>query len=245
MNHYTYFIILLISLAGPFALSFDKKVHFYKKWRYALPAILFPALLYILWDRWFTGMNVWSFNPEYITGVWIFGLPIEEVLFFFIVPYCCIFIYECVRTYFPDMECTKCSDLLLGGIGCALLITGIIYRDLSYTFSTCIFTAIFIACILVFRNYFNDFNTKTFLIAFVIILIPFLVVNGFLTALPVVLYNEKENLGLRIYTIPAEDVFYGMLLIMLNIAGYEKLKSRRKKNPCECTGSNAVIVSEL
>ena len=44
--------------------------------------------------------------------------------------------------------------------------------------------------------------------------IPFLIVNGLLTSIPVVLYNDAENLGIRIYTIPVEDVFYGYALLL-------------------------------
>jgi lycopene cyclase domain-containing protein len=78
------------------------------------------------------------------------------------------------------------------------------------------------------RKYFRHFHLTAFLIAYLIILVPFLVVNGFLTAIPVVLYNDAENLGLRIYTIPFEDVFYGMLLVMMNVAGFEWLRRRGK-----------------
>ena len=69
-----------------------------------------------------------------------------------------------------------------------------------------------------------QFNVTAFLLAYLIILIPFLLVNGLLTAIPVVLYNDSENLGIRLYTIPIEDIFYGMLLIMMNVIGYERLK---------------------
>lgn len=228
MNHYTYFLILLTSLAGPLFLSFDKKVHFNKKWKFALPAMILPAILYIIWDSWFTRIGVWSFNEEYITGIKLFNLPIEEILFFFIVPYCCIFIYECVRCYLPDLKCTKRADYILGAISLALLIFGLLYYDRIYTASTFILTSLFIAIILSCRNFFRDFHTNAFFISYGVILLPFLVVNGFLTAIPVVLYNDTENLGFNIYTIPFEDVFYGMLLVMMNIALYEKLKNRKK-----------------
>jgi lycopene cyclase domain-containing protein len=72
------------------------------------------------------------------------------------------------------------------------------------------------------KKRFQSFNTNAFLVSYLIILIPFLIINGLLTAIPVVLYNDHENLATRIYTIPVEDVFYGMLLIMMNVVGYEK-----------------------
>ena len=68
-------------------------------------------------------------------------------------------------------------------------------------------------------------NYVSFLVSYAICLIPFLIVNGFLTAIPVVIYNDAENLGWRIYSIPFEDTFYGMLLVLMNIVLYEKLKT--------------------
>ena len=224
--HYTYFLILAASLAGPLALSFDKKVGFYKHWKYVFPAMIIPALLYILWDVYFTKLGVWSFNEAYITGIKFAGLPLEEILFFFIVPYCCVFIYACIRSYFPNLGNKSSADWLLKILGAALLITGIIYFDKHYTSWTFILTGTFILLLYLFRKYFKGFNAVSFLISYAICLIPFLIVNGFLTAIPVVIYNDAENLGLRIYTIPFEDAFYGMLLVLMNVVLYEKLKSK-------------------
>ena len=224
--HYTYFLILAASLAGPLALSFDKKVAFYKNWKFVFPAMIIPALLYIAWDVYFTEKGVWSFNDAYITGIKLYNLPLEEVLFFFIVPYCCTFIYSCIRAYFPNLTNKKKADLFLIALAVVLFATGIIFAGRYYTSWTFIFNGAFILLLYSVRKHFENFDAVSFLVSYAICLIPFLIVNGFLTSIPVVQYNDAENLGIRIYTIPFEDAFYGMLLVLMNIVLYEKLKNR-------------------
>lgn len=223
---YTYFLILICCIAGPLSLSFDKKVGFYKKWKYAFPAMLLPAIFYIIWDSWFTRIDVWNFNEQYITGIRFFSLPLEEILFFFIVPYCCVFIYECICCYFPRLQSSRSADRILCITAVILFIAGLVYRERLYTVTTFILTASGIVAIFLAGRFFKTFKSKAFLVSYCIILLPFMIINGFLTALPVVVYNNAENLSLRIYTIPFEDIFYGMLLVMMNIALYEKLKNR-------------------
>lgn len=69
-----------------------------------------------------------------------------------------------------------------------------------------------------------------FYFAFAIILIPFFIVNGVLTGSfleePVVWYNNEENLGIRLGTIPVEDAVYGMLMLLIPITIWEKLEER-------------------
>lgn len=188
--------------------------------------MLIPALLYIVWDIYFVSKGVWHFNEDRITGIKLINLPLEEVLFFLLVPYCCVFIYACIRSYFPQLKNKRWADGLLLVLAVALLLTGIIHYDKYYTGWTFTGTGTFILLLYLFRNYFKSFDAVSFIVSYVICLIPFLIVNGFLTSIPVVLYNNAENLGIRIYTIPFEDAFYGMLLILMNIVLYEKLKSR-------------------
>jgi lycopene cyclase domain-containing protein len=216
---------LLLSLAGPLALSFDKKVAFHKSWKYLFPAMVLPAAFYIGWDILFTKNGVWSFSADHIVGYSFQGLPIEEMLFFFVVPYCCVFIYACIRAYFPLMVDTRVSRILFAVLALLFLTIAFLNQDRAYTYFTGFFTGGFMLLVLLLRTVFNTFQTKAFLIAYVIILIPFLIVNGFLTAIPVVLYNDLENLSIRLYTIPVEDTVYGLLLILMNVVLYEKLKS--------------------
>ena len=223
-THYTYFAILLFSIAGPLALSFDKKVAFYKHWKQVFGAMLLPAFFYVVWDIIFTQLGVWSFNGLYITGVHYFNLPIEEMLFFFVVPYCCLFIYACVITYFPKLQSNKTTDIIFKSLSLIFFVVACFNLRKDYSFYTFLFCSIFILFLL-----FQRFNQAAFLVSYLIILIPFLIVNGFLTSIPVVIYNDAENLGIRIFTIPFEDIFYGMLLVMMNCLGYEHLIKKQKR----------------
>lgn len=224
-NHYTYLLILGAALAGPFALSFDKKVAFYKKLKYVIPAMIFPAIFYIIWDSYFTGLGVWRFNRQYILGISSAGLPVEEILFFFVVPYCCVFIYECIKVYFPRINDTMAAHVFFRLLAAVLLMMGAIFYDRLYTASTFIFFALFVFLYYGLKRYLPGLKLSVFLLSYAVILVPFLLVNGLLTAIPVVIYNDAENLGLRVYTIPFEDIFYGMLLVFMNVVFFEKLRS--------------------
>jgi len=189
--------------------------------------MILPALFYIGWDMYFTSEGVWHFNPDYITGVYLYNLPMEEVLFFFIVPYCCVFIYACIRAYFPQWSNAVIGEKIFLLIAILLLVVGMLFYNRAYTSWTFLLNAFFMFLIYFTRRKWKAFDITAFLISYLIILIPFLLVNGFLTAIPVVLYNDAENLGIRIYTIPLEDVFYGMLLIMMNIGLYERVQWKK------------------
>lgn len=231
---YAYLIIHAASLAVPLALSFDKKVAFYTKWKYLFPAMVIPALLFLVWDEYFTRIGVWGFSEAHTTGVKIGHLPIEEIMFFFTVPYCCVFVYECIRCYFPRLQASRNASLFLLLAGFLMLVTGIIFIDRAYTAYTFVLNAAFISILFAFKRFFNAFDALSFLVSYAICLIPFFIVNGFLTAIPIVWYNDAENLGIRVFSffpspmhnIPFEDAFYGMLLIMMNVAVFERLRSK-------------------
>lgn len=228
-THYTYLLLLGCCIAAPLALSFDKKVAFYSKWKCVWPAILWPAIFFVAADIWFVHLNVWRFNAQYVLpGFSIAGLPVEEILFFIIVPYCCLFIYECVSSYFPQIQDGPLARMLLALLAIGLAIVAVVFRAKIYTFYCTLFLALALAAYLVFRKNIPGFKPALFLVSFALILVPFLCVNGVLTALPVVSYAVPHHLGIYIYTIPIEDVFYGMLLCLANILLYERSKSRIK-----------------
>ncbi|WP_316830874.1 lycopene cyclase domain-containing protein [Pedobacter aquatilis] len=226
--NYIYLLINIGVIFFPLVLSFDKKVHFFSKWKFVLPAILLTGLVFLVWDLLFVKLNVWSFNPDYIVGIKLLGLPLEEILFFLTVPYACIFIYECLNVYFPKNDLQKfsfsLSNLFLG------LCIAILFFAHNRWYTVINFGFLFV--LLVYIEYINTehrFMYK-FYRAYFVSLIPFYLVNGFLTSIPVVLYNDKENLGFRVGTIPFEDHFYLMGLLLMNIYLYEVFKRKAIKS---------------
>lgn len=225
--NYLYLLINIAVIFFPMVLSFDKKVHFFSKWKFIAPAILITGIVFLIWDLLFVKLNVWSFNPDYITGINLWGLPLEEILFFLTVPYACVFIYECLNVYFPknglQQYSLALSNLFLG------LCIAILFFGYRYWYTVINFGFLFI--VLAYVEYVNAklrFMYR-FYRAYVVALIPFYIVNGFLTAIPVVIYNNKENLSFRVGTIPFEDHFYLMSLLLMNIYLYEWFKSRAVK----------------
>lgn len=223
---YIYLYLNLFTIFFPFVLSFDKRVHFYTNWKYLFPAMAVNALIFIVWDAWFTHLGVWSFNPDYLLGIYLFGLPLEEILFFITVPYACVFIYECLNTYIP-------KDYLQPLAPWASLVLVVLLIPLGFYFLPRLYTSItfLFLCVMQVIQYILLKNRimGRFYMAYLVHLVPFLVVNGVLTAIPVVLYNNAHNTGLRIYTIPAEDTMYSMLMLLITITLYEYLKSRKTK----------------
>ena len=216
-----YGLIDFLALAVPLAFSFHPRIKFYHWWKAWMRAIFLVALLFLAFDALFTGLGVWSFNPRYLCGLQVINLPIEEILFFFCIPYSCLFTYYCLDKFFDLSWNPAAENAVCLVVSVALLVTGLIYRQRLYTSSTFISTAVI--CLLIkFAGRAHWFGKS--ITVFGVLLVPFFLVNGVLTgtglAEPIVRYNNLQNLGIRVLTIPIEDFFYGFELFVLNLFFY-------------------------
>jgi lycopene cyclase domain-containing protein len=226
-THYLYLYAHLFALIPVLALSFDKKVAFYKTWKHLIPALLIVAVIFWAWDIVKTYHQVWGFNPKYYTALAL-NLPIEEWFFFLTFPFCSIFVFECIQAYFPK-DILKDYDRplsILAGFGC--LLVGIFYWGHSYTATTWIPAGLF--ALWHFFTFENTYRTR-FYKSFIIMLIPFILVNslftGAFTIEPIVIYNPEEYLGIRIGTIPLDDFAYNFLLEFMVIFFYYRIRMGR------------------
>jgi lycopene cyclase domain-containing protein len=211
-SHWTYVYLHVFTFIPVFCLSFDKKVAFYKEWKYLAPAIVIMAVFFIIWDSYFGYRGVWGFNDTYLTGGGFLGLPWEEVMFFITVPYASIFIYACLNAYFPKDPLVKYDRAIGITLSLLFLSIGIWNYQRMYTATTFILTGGYL--LYHYLYYGNQFRTL-FYRSFIVVLIPFLIVNGVLTGAvtlhPIIVYNPEEFLEIRIITIPIEDAVYGFL----------------------------------
>jgi lycopene cyclase domain-containing protein len=226
-----YLWIILGSITGPFLLSFDKKVGFFNYWKALFPTIILVAIGFLCWDEYFTELEIWGFTPAYLSGIYFGKLPLEECLFFLVVPYACVFVYEVLKAYFPKRKTAVLARLFAFLMVFSGMYLGVMYLDNWYTASACILSSMLILGLYFVGKapWFGDFA-----LTFLVVLIPFLIVNGILTGMfteePVVWYNSDHIIGFRIVTIPLEDIYYNLCMLLPIIAIYEWLKTRLKLN---------------
>jgi lycopene cyclase domain-containing protein len=98
MDRWQYLIVLgaCLLVTAPLELLLGARV--YRQPRRALIAILPVAVVFLVWDAIAIAAGVWEFNPRYITGITMaLGVPLEEALFFLIVPLCGLLTYGAVN----------------------------------------------------------------------------------------------------------------------------------------------------
>jgi lycopene cyclase domain-containing protein len=209
-SHWTYLTIDLLTIAFPFAYSFTARSGFSKRFARVFAAIALVAVPMLVCDAIFTAQGVWGFNRDYILGLAPFGLPVEEILFFLCIPFACLFIYDTVKK-FPRLALPeKPVRVVFGALAIAFALIAVLNVQKAYTLFACLGALPFLIALAEGHLKHRVGHIAT---TYLFHLIPFFLVNGILTALPVVWYNDAENLGIRLGTIPVEDTAYSMMLL--------------------------------
>jgi len=91
--------MLALVIAGilPLILSFWPALKFYRHWRALIYTLGLIILIFGAWDVFATWRGHWYFNPQGVFALRIINLPVEEVLFFIVIPFCCIFTWEALK----------------------------------------------------------------------------------------------------------------------------------------------------
>ncbi|HET8803668.1 MAG TPA: lycopene cyclase domain-containing protein [Aequorivita sp.] len=222
-----YLLLDIASLSVPFLFSFHPKLRFYKLWKYFFPATFIMMAVFIPWDIIFTQNGIWGFNEKYLSGIKLGNLPLEEWLFFVCIPYACLFTIYAFKNLLPKFSLSnKATAIVYFSIQTILIATLLYFYDRWYTAVNFGYAIVLLALVFNFKRE----VLNTFFPVFLILLVPFFIVNGFLTGSwiheQVVWYKDAENLGIRIGTVPIEDSIYALSMLLTIFVLMEKFKEK-------------------
>ncbi len=230
---YTYLLLNVLSLSIPLLYSFHPKMKLIRWWKPIVIALSITAVYYLIWDVIFTKYGFWGFNDAYLTGIRILRLPVEEWLFFWFIPYPSLFIYFSLQYFKPEWVLSeKITQYLSSLIIFATAVTVIFFFNRWYT----LVNSLTVIAVLTYASRSKVHLLQRFYLAFIIVLIPFTLVNGALTGMfteePVVWYNNMENMGIRFISIPLEDFGYAFSMLLLSLILIDnQVKIQWKNNP--------------
>ena len=101
LSHLLYLALLAGCLLGTAPLEILLHTRVYSRWRRLVPALVPGLVLGIGWDAYAISHHHWSFDDRYLVGLRPAGLPIEEALFFVVIPICAVLTLEAVRRRRP------------------------------------------------------------------------------------------------------------------------------------------------
>jgi isorenieratene synthase len=226
-----YLLFDLAILAVPFVVGAWGPAWFYHRLGTALRATLVAAVPFVAWDLAVAGRH-WWWNPAYVLGAELWGLPLEELLFFVAVPLTCAFTWE--RVLGGDRARAHHEPVIgrlrlehLYPIAWSLVPVGIVVAAQGLEYTGYALVGLGLVALLDHALGVGLLVVPRALAYFGVVLLLTLACNGYLTARPVVLYDERYQLGLHVFTIPVEDFVFGLALVWLTTLLYQRRLGRR------------------
>jgi lycopene cyclase domain-containing protein len=102
LSHAGYLLILAACVLGTLPLELVLRVHVYAQWQRLVATLLPVVIVFVAWDVYAINRGLWHYDRHYLIGVTLPGrLPIEELLFFIVIPLCAVLTYEAVLVRRP------------------------------------------------------------------------------------------------------------------------------------------------
>ena len=228
-----YLVLDILIIIFPLFFSFKWVFPYYKNYKPLALSIFIVGGVYILWDILVTYRGDWAFNKEYLIGIEIAGLPLEEILFFIVVPYSCIFIFENLQYFFKD-KTIPFNKWFYYLIALIFLSIGLIFYHQEYTILAMFSVAFFF--FFAGKWFPKLLQSRNYWIYIIISFIAFIIFNYLLTSIPIVTYNPNAIWGGsveqiwngRFITIPLEDFFYNFSMLSFYLLVYIHFKKMIK-----------------
>lgn len=114
MDHAQYLLVLAACVVATLPLEVVFEARVWRRPARLARALVAPVVVFSVWDVAAIAAHQWSFAARYVTGVDLPGhLPVEEVLFFVVVPTCAILTFEVVDRVFARDPARSAAERLL------------------------------------------------------------------------------------------------------------------------------------
>jgi lycopene cyclase domain-containing protein len=98
VRQFAYVGMLAFCLLGTLPLELVLGVRVYRQWRRLLLTLAPVVAVFLVWDLYAIAAGHWHFDSEQTVGLVLPGdVPVEELLFFVVVPICAVLSFEAVR----------------------------------------------------------------------------------------------------------------------------------------------------
>ncbi|TRO45482.1 lycopene cyclase domain-containing protein [Candidatus Bathyarchaeota archaeon] len=213
-----YFYLNLAIIAFPIIFSFERHIRFYRKLKPLAVSLLLVGIFFVVWDIFATYRGHWSFNSLYVNQTKVFGLPLEEIMFFITVPYSCLFVFDAIGHFLGDKKLFTPRKWISAIIAVFIIMSAFGFYGEGYTFLAIIsigLTILFVTLVNV-----KLFSSRSYWIYTLLTLSLFLIFNYILTSYPVVQYSSNAITGIRVLTIPIEDFMFNFSMLTSYLTVY-------------------------
>ncbi len=102
MGKFSYIAVLVGCLLGSGWLEIVLRTRVYRRTLRLALSIIPVLVIFTIWDIYAISQGHWKFDPRYVTGIIaVANVPLEEILFFIVIPICAVLTLEGVRSTKP------------------------------------------------------------------------------------------------------------------------------------------------
>ncbi len=215
-------IILIIALL----FSFNRKIKCYENFFAYLFSVAIVSTSYLIWEILSVNRGDLSFSAAQTTKFYIFKLPIEELLFFLIMPYLVILIYEATNSYRQEktINFTKNHSFL---VAIAVFLLAFIFVKHNFIFVNLLLVSLVFYLNTIFK--YQILNKSNIWVTSSIIFIPLIIFFYLKVSSQMIFISPMTVIGLKFIKIPIEYFFYSFSMVSLWIIFYEIGKNLEQK----------------
>src|SRR5436853_179182 len=104
LDRFQYLLLMGLCLVVTLPLELLLGARVWARPRRLLAALAVPVAVFVVWDVVAIARGHWTYSPRYVTGWDLGNLPLEELVFFVVIPICGLLTYEAVRRMLTEWD---------------------------------------------------------------------------------------------------------------------------------------------